>query len=559
MHVDEIMAQIYAENPKWFPYGLSRDMLTSAWKVIDPVTKKAAGFTGWQVRPNDKGGRTGWYAIGLLPEYRGQGLAKRALQELFSKHKPDGIEDIKAFIVDGNTPSVRLAEKLGIPYQHKAARAGLHHSRLPITLAGMTKAASIRAPMVNLQQYMPIVRRRNQLTPQEQAAIEANQRNWFPAMFTSGADSPAVDMHSPAKAALMAALAGGGAGYLGAGLANASPSTRTMITAGGATLPALLAYLSTRAKNDDVVETMRRIPANGTRRDVESDPVYQARLNREAQSGASTEALRTAQMLAALQAVKHANVGKLLGGLLSKMKQTVRSNWAPTAKYVAAPALGSYAWDQALYHDQPGEHIPVRALMGLVNTAALGLAARSKKPVKNLATAIVGIPGKDLLIQGNLTLPKVVKSVEQMAANSKEVPSSTTVNAGENWLQTLGNSVKENPWTAAGAGTLGIAGLAGLAHLMGGGKAPAIVPPSEQSGRIRVTLPTRRRGDAETTVELPVDQMGMSEGLMRRLQRDVRGRLRAETNERTRKVNLSEEERQRRREMLLARLRPSIL
>jgi hypothetical protein len=94
---------------------------------------------------------------------------------------------------------------------------------------------------------------------------------------------------------------------------------------------------------------------------------------------------------------------------------------------------------------------------------------------------------------------------------------------------------------------------------MGGGKAPAITPPAEQSGRIRVTLPTRRRGDAETTVELPVEQMGMSEGLMRRLQRDVRSRLRTETNERTRKVNLSEEERQRRREMLLARLRPSIL
>jgi hypothetical protein len=263
-------------------------------------------------------------------------------------------------------------------------------------------------------------------------------------------------------------------------------------------------------------------------------------------------------MLAALQAVKHANVGKLLSGLWKGTKNVAARDGM---KKWVWPSIGAGGWDYALNADQYGEHIPMRLALGGLNLALLqrGIAKNQ------LSEALALIPTKDLAVQAGLRLPQFATAMSQMGEGAVRpppappAPSSTTVNAGENWLQTLGNSVKENPWTAAGAGTLGIAGLAGLAHLMGGGKAPAITPPAEQSGRIRVTLPTRRRGDAETTVELPVEQMGMSEGLMRRLQRDVRSRLRTETNERTRKVNLSEEERQRRREMLLARLRPSIL
>lgn len=555
MHIDEIMSQIYEENPKWFPYGLSRDMLNKVWKIMDPTTNEPAGFTGRQVRPNTNGGKTGWYAVGLLPSFRGKGLAQRALSEMFEHHLPEGVNDVKAFIVKGNEKSVALANRLGVPYQHKSARAlipGLRRARLPLNLAGMTKTASPRRPnMVSLQQFMPITNRRQRFTPQEQEQIDSNSSNWFPSVFRSSADSPAVDMHSPSKAALMAALAGGGAGYYGSEMFKASPVTKMLATSGGAILPAIIAYMSTQANNDDVVERMRRIPPDGTRRDVESDPVYQAELNRQAQSGASTEALRTAQMLAALQAVKHANVGKLLGKLKGVATSAGAKNWA-------YPIAGAGAWDAALNWDQYGEHVPIRGAMGLLNLALL----RKGIAKGQLDEAIAMIPTKDLAVQAGLRMPQFADAMSQMGSGAAKPPATTSVNVapqgGENWLQTLGSSVKDHPWLAAG-GLLGTAGLA--KYLMSGSSdkaQPTMIAP-DQSGRIRVTLPTRRRGDAETTVEMPLNQMELPDTLMRRLQRDTRSRLRTETNERTRKVNLSDEERQRRRDALLARLRPSLL
>ena len=56
-------------------------------------------------------------------------------------------------------------------------------------------------------------------------------------------------------------------------------------------------------------------------------------------------------------------------------------------------------------------------------------------------------------------------------------------------------------------------------------------------GKLRVTLPTKRPGDEETTIELPMDQINLSQTLERTLRRDALRRLRAESGGRTRHRN----------------------
>lgn len=130
------------------------------------------------------------------------------------------------------------------------------------------------------QTHMPTYARRQEFTPEEQRAIDANSANVIPKIFKSQADSPAVDLASPAWAGVagagLGALAGGSIGaYATRGM---QPSSRYAMTNSGmllgAAITAIVAAKSRKAKNDTIVEHMRRTPTNATRRDVEADPVY---------------------------------------------------------------------------------------------------------------------------------------------------------------------------------------------------------------------------------------------------------------------------------------------
>ena len=554
--IDSIMDAILKENPAWFPYGLSRKQLDQTWLVRDPETKAPAGFTGWQFRPNDKGGTTGWYAVGLLPAFRGKGLAKKALKEMFSK-KPAFVDDIKAFIVKGNEASVNLAKRLGVPYQHKSASAGLRRSEQGVTLSphSMTKIA--RPSVVHMQQYMPLVGRRTRFTPQEQETIDANKSNWFPALFPSSADSPAVDMHSPGKAALMAGLLGGGAGLLGASALDASPQTKAVAGTGLGTLAAIVAYLKTRANNDSVEESMRRIPANGTRRDVESDPVYQANLDRLAQSGASTEALRTAQLMAAMNAVKSANA--LTEGIKALAGRAGRAG-TTTAKFMAVPAIVATTVDRLNENSTPFWSLdhPARWKNWLTNALLMGAArvvpraaskAKKKLPVGFMPTLpeggmmLASLPTlyqKDFLRTNMNASDRVSDAIKYLADKNETAPS-------ENWLQTAGKAMSEHPWLT---GAVGLGGLGLLAMQSMKGERPVELHQQPKGGRIKVTLPTKKPGDMETSLDLPIDQISLSGAQMAKLRRDARRRLRAESEERTIRRVLPESERQRRAEFI---------
>lgn len=115
-----IMEKIRAEDPSYWPYGCNIDghLRTNGnvYMIREASTKKAIGFTGWQ---EFKEGlrKVGYYSIGILPEFRGNGYAKAAITKLLSV-KAASVDQVKAFIEPHNTRSIGLAKALDIPVVH---------------------------------------------------------------------------------------------------------------------------------------------------------------------------------------------------------------------------------------------------------------------------------------------------------------------------------------------------------------------------------------------------------------------------------------------------------
>jgi hypothetical protein len=143
-----------------------------------------------------------------------------------------------------------------------------------------------------LQSYLPVGEKR-QLSPEEEARIEARKGAILPKIFKSLKDNPEADIHSPwTMATLLGVLGAGGGGLLGAGLGGAigNKADNPDIGAGiggalGAGLGGLaggaIGYHGTNASNENVEEMMSRLPEGAKRRDMESDPVYQAQQERK--------------------------------------------------------------------------------------------------------------------------------------------------------------------------------------------------------------------------------------------------------------------------------------
>lgn len=145
------------------------------------------------------------------------------------------------------------------------------------------------------QQYMPQYQRRTEFTPEEQELIRRNKGNVIPKIFTSQADSPAVDMASPAWSALGggalgAALGAGlgsyvstvGSGNIGNGIIPGDPRAVALGAGVGGVIGAIGSALKRKARNMTIEENMRRLPPGAVRRDYEADPVYQAAQERDA-------------------------------------------------------------------------------------------------------------------------------------------------------------------------------------------------------------------------------------------------------------------------------------
>lgn len=154
---------------------------------------------------------------------------------------------------------------------------------------------------INMQHFVPFSGPR-EFSPDEQAEIDAGKQKWFRGPFASRSDSMARKMADPKKRAVMAfILSTLGGTALGAHFLPAGPRGRGDLdgVAAGALAGAVagvpiaaLTHAFADKENRDIEGDMRRLPRDMTTlRDLESDPAWQARAERNA-------ALRRAAMLA---------------------------------------------------------------------------------------------------------------------------------------------------------------------------------------------------------------------------------------------------------------------
>lgn len=155
------------------------------------------------------------------------------------------------------------------------------------------KADAMEAPpqmQLQHQQYMPTHQRRG-LSDQEHRDVDRGLKQWVPSIFQHYGTPLPMMLASPWKQGLLAGLAGAGVG----GLAGATIGADTKHPYGagiGALLGALgvggtaglVTGLSRDAKNEGVIEMMRRLPPEAVKRDLLSDSAYQQDVQREHES-----------------------------------------------------------------------------------------------------------------------------------------------------------------------------------------------------------------------------------------------------------------------------------
>jgi len=121
-HCSKIMDRIVAENPSYWPYGCNPEMFNGGVYLIrKSASHEPVGFTGWQEFDED-GKKVGYYSIGILPEYRQQGFAKEAVAKLINE-KSATVDEVRAFIMQHNMPSLELAKTLNVNTLIKSAGA----------------------------------------------------------------------------------------------------------------------------------------------------------------------------------------------------------------------------------------------------------------------------------------------------------------------------------------------------------------------------------------------------------------------------------------------------
>ena len=160
---------------------------------------------------------------------------------------------------------------------------------------------------ISHQSYLPVAKKRD-LTKAEKEEVERESKKWIPRIFQSEADSPAVMLSSPDKMSRVIAAIGAlpalGAGAVAGHSIGKSVGGGAGIAAGaGAAALGTPSYLllrtilkrAQRAHNRTIVDKMQRLPEGATIRDIKSDPVYQAGIDRR---NATTRAMLLASAIA---------------------------------------------------------------------------------------------------------------------------------------------------------------------------------------------------------------------------------------------------------------------
>jgi len=131
----DILRDIYEENPKHWPHGLYPEQMDGGlYLVREASTKEPVGFVGWQERIEDFK-KIGYYSVGIKQAHRRSGYAKAAVKKLIQE-KSARVDRVKALIVEGNEPSVGLAENLEVEVDLKKSAALIPVSGLAGLLYG---------------------------------------------------------------------------------------------------------------------------------------------------------------------------------------------------------------------------------------------------------------------------------------------------------------------------------------------------------------------------------------------------------------------------------------
>ena len=113
-NIEDLFEAIYNEDKKYWPHGLNLSLYNGendAIKLIKDKDNNLAGFTAVQVRDNLKDKPTAFYSVGILPEYRGKGLASIFLRKLIEENKGKDYKHTYTVHKD-NKPSLSLYNNL---------------------------------------------------------------------------------------------------------------------------------------------------------------------------------------------------------------------------------------------------------------------------------------------------------------------------------------------------------------------------------------------------------------------------------------------------------------
>lgn len=143
---------------------------------------------------------------------------------------------------------------------------------------------------VGVQSYLPVNNKRTFSWAEKQQVSQGLQR-WWPKLFASYGTPAHQLLASPGKAALLVgglfALVGMALGghYIEGENKTISALAGGLISGG---LGSVLGYFGRQQKNENMLDLMERFPEGATRRDILSDPVYQADLNRGSMASAAS-------------------------------------------------------------------------------------------------------------------------------------------------------------------------------------------------------------------------------------------------------------------------------
>lgn len=370
------------------------------------------------------------------------------------------------------------------------------------------------------QQYMPLYNRRD-LSGAELSDIESASEKIMPKIFKSKADPLTADMSSP----MWSALGGGLVGSMLGGVAGSviAPRSAAEYVSGlgagiGGIAGAVIAAKRRQAKNQTLIEQMRRLPPGAVRRDLESDPAYQAELERNARIRAATIA-RGRYKRATAEGVKASTASGV-----AKALPVLKSVAGGAAGWFGTPAIVPEGMD-------PAELRNLQLKNMLLGGAILSPTVAKLSPLKKTLTREglgLGAFGSNLYF---INEAKKTDLQNRLASALEQATSSGTAERQANVQAAQSSAEASKAEARASLGTLVASAVltSGILGALGYQAYKGRKEEKKRKGQIKVTLPTRQQ-DAESIVDIPL--AALPEETYKSVLRDTKRRLREESQQR---------------------------